>query len=263
MKLNPKLTGGLAWAGLVVILAVPSADMLMKPQEQAGAATVTSGTDAIRTSSVPAPVTEAVKPASEDPVDSYLASGRKLPSYISDAPAEVASRAPVKTPQLVVPTQPATTGPGAQTATIAPPAAESVAPSVDVAAIAPAGPVAPPTPYPASLRPKAPVATAVRQEEPPLIIDEDIVTRREAAVARVLDDDLGPRSPGGFVRGDELEEWDSGSLADYLERRGMLNENEQQASASNYDPDGFFLDEGPNSDVRLIRRVRPRDFFFF
>jgi hypothetical protein len=247
MKLNPKVTGGLAWAGLIVILAVPSADMLMKPQEQAGLS-ITSDMDAIRTSSVSSKASEAVKPAADDPVDSYIASGKRLPSYISDAPAAVASKEPVKTPQLLVPTTPAR---------------DAAAPTLEVASIEPTGPtVTAPMPYPASMRPKAPAVTALR-EESPLIVDEDVVARREAAVARVLDDDLGPRTSGGFVTGDQLEEWDSGSLAEYLERRGLLNESEQQASASNYDADGFFLDEGPNSDRRLIRRVRPREFFFF
>jgi hypothetical protein len=248
MKLNPKVTGGLAWAGLVLILAVPSADMLMKPQDQA--ATITSDMDAIRTASVTPKPAVATTPAAGDPVDSYIASGKKLPSYISDAPVEAASQAPVRTPKLVVPSTPAA-APGA---------------TLEVAALPGDAPeAAPPTPYPASMRPKAPLMTAsVSSEAAPLILDEELVTRREQAVARVLDGDLvDVGGPDRFVRGDQLEEWDSGSLADYLERRGMLSEDRSQASASDYDPDGFFLDEGPNSDRRLIRRVRPRDFFFF
>lgn len=251
MKFNPKVTGGLAWAGLIVVLAVPSADMLTKSQGQA-ASTVTSRVDAIRTASTTAKPAAAAKPASDDPVDTYLSSGKKLPSYISDAPTAVASQKPVTTPRLVVPTTPARQAPAS---------------SVEVASLDAAAPAVAPVPYPASMRPKAPVApaaSAVADDEAPLILDEDLVKRRETAVAEVLSDDPDVAGPAGIVRGDQLEEWDSGSLAQYLERRGLLSEDEQQASTSpDYDPDGFFLDEGPNGDRRLIRRAQPRDFLFF
>ena len=109
MKLNPKLTGGLAWGGLIVILAVPSADLLTKPQS--GAATViTSDTDQVRTASVAAPAAQkqpvaVTVPTTPDPVDAYLASGKKLPSYISDAPAGQAGIEPAPTVQLQLPSQ--------------------------------------------------------------------------------------------------------------------------------------------------------------
>lgn len=239
MKLNSKLTGGLAWAGLVVILAVPSADMLTRPQN--AAAHITSDMDAVETASVesrPATGTPAVKA----PV--------KLPSYVSSPATEVAGSKPATTVRLVAPAGPA--------ATATPETTEVATVPAEVA----------PVPYPASMRPKpvetAPTETAAAGDEP-LIIDEDLVARREAAVARVLDDndfEVRPR----VVTDDELEEWDSGSLAEYLERRGLLSEDEpQEADAGDYDSDGFFLDEGPNRDDerRVVRRVRPREFFFF
>lgn len=255
MKLNPKVTGGLAWAGLILILAVPSADMLMKPEGES-ASRITSDMDAIRTSSVTPRPADAAKATSAtgaeggDPVDSYLASGKKLPSYISDAPGAVASKEPVKTPKLVVPAGPAT---------------QTAGPTLEVASTDAAAPAVAPKPYPASMRPKAATAPAtVVAEEEPLVLDEDVVKRREAAVAAVLEDDMDVGGPADFVSGDELEEWDTGSLAEYLERRGLMSDSAQQASASSdYDADGFFLDEGPNNDRRLIRRVRPREFFLF
>lgn len=251
MKLNPKVTGGLAWAGLILILAVPSADMLMKPQDES-ASRITSDMDAIRTSSVtpkPAVAKGADGAGSSDPVDSYLASGKELPSYISDAPGAVASKEPVKTPRLVVPTGPAKPTAG---------------PSLEVASTGASAPAVAPKPYPASMRPKAAKPATVVAEEEPLVIDEDVVKRRQAAVAAVLEDDFDAGGPADFVSGDELEEWDSGSLAEYLERRGLMSDSAQQASASSdYDADGFFLDEGPNNDRRLIRRIRPREFFLF
>jgi hypothetical protein len=277
MKFNPKLTGGLAWAGLIVILAVPGADMLTKPQADS-ANLITSDMDAVRTAAVaPQPADASKRPvtavaASGDAVDQYISTGKKLPSYISDAPAEVASTKPAPITKLVVPTTPAS---------------GTTAPAIDVASTGSTG-VNPlssaPTPYPASLRPKVPVivttpttpatttttVATTSTEEAPLILDEELVARREAAVSAVLEDDVAPpvRQTPRVISGDELEEWDSGSLADYLERRGMLSEGEAQASNSEFDEDGFFLNEGPNdSDGRRVVRRLPRrdnnDFFFF
>lgn len=262
MKLNPKLTGGLAWAGLFVVLAVPSADLLFK-QDGTAATVITSDTDQLRTASVvsePAS-TETVGPtvrqvqtvevsSAGDPVDSYIKKGKKLPSYISDAPAEMAEQKPAPTVKLVAPP---TTSP----ATMQEP--------VEVAALDPATVVAAPQPYPASMRPAAPVVTtasvAPATTGQPLIVDEDAVARRDAAIAAVLEDDF-PQADR--VEGDMLEQWDSGSLADYLERRGLIN-NGSQAQASDYDEDGFFLDEGPNNDNsrRRARRLPPQEFFLF
>lgn len=61
MKLNSKLTGGLAWAGLIVVLAVPAADVLMGKKGDAASA---AGTDAIRT----AVVAEATRAPAVKPV---------------------------------------------------------------------------------------------------------------------------------------------------------------------------------------------------
>lgn len=260
MKLNPKLTGGLAWAGLIVVLAVPGADMLTKPQGET-ASRVAPQIDPVQTATITPAATNA-----NDPVDSYISSGKKLPSYISDAPAEVASVKPAPTTKLVVPNGPATTAPAMKPATVAALPTEAA-----------------PTPYPASLRPRGPaapaatsplvtppVATANATTEAPLIVDEELVARREEAVSRVLDQDVAaaPSQPR-VVTSDELEEWDSGSLADYLERRNLISDGNSQASNSSadFDDDGFFLDEGPNEDrsrARVIRRLpRNSDFFLF
>jgi hypothetical protein len=229
--------------------------------------------DGMRTAEVaPQPAAATKRPAaavaaSDDVVDQYISTGKKLPSYISDAPAAVASTKPAPVTKLVVPTIP-TSG--------------TAAPAIDVASTGSTG-VNPqstaPTPYPASLRPNVPVivttpttttttVATTADDEAPLILDEDLVARREAAVSAVLDEDVAPVQPPRVISGDELEEWDSGSLADYLERRGMLSEGEAQASASSdFDEDGFFLNEGPNDSEgrRVVRRLprRDNDFFFF
>ena len=84
MKLNSKVTGGLAWAGLALVLAVPSADMLTKPSVKS--ATITSDMDAIQTASVtPAakPVVPAIKaPAGTDADYFILSFARELDAAI-------------------------------------------------------------------------------------------------------------------------------------------------------------------------------------
>ncbi|HHY48189.1 MAG TPA: hypothetical protein GYA10_00340 [Alphaproteobacteria bacterium] len=99
--------------------------------------------------------------------------------------------------------------------------------------------------------------------EAPLVIDEDLVQRRDAAVARVLEEDTDPRPAGRrIIEEDMLEEWDSGSLAEYLERKGLMSGSEQ-ASASDFGDDDLFLDDD-RSEVRVVRRLpRRNDFFFF
>lgn len=290
MKLNSKLTGGLAWAGLIVVLAVPSADMLTKPQP-AASAHLTSDMEALQTAStattpakveparlvVPAISSTGASAAAKDPVDSYVSSGKKLPSYISDAPAEQAAVEPKTVTRLVVPAPTATTQPTLEVAAVEAPAAGAATVVVpDVA----------PIPYPASMRPKTQVAAAApviapakpvttvlpaspqATAEEPLIVDETAVARRDAAVANVLaDDDVEDVTATNEVVGsDELEQWDSGSLAEYLERKGMMSgSSEDQASRGTFDEDGFFLDEGPNNDrsnARVVRRTSPRSNFF-
>lgn len=261
MKLNSKVTGGLAWAGLVLVLAVPSADMLTKPS--AKSMTASSGTDATETASIApaakplvpavkpaAPVAKPVasaagKPAGNGVVEEYVSSGKKLPSYISDAP-QTAAQARAASKPLVVPTAPVTAAPGGTSADVG---------RTEVASVAP-------VPYPASMRPRPATATVTRPSdaESPLIVDEEAVAQREAtlrAVEPVLADE--PQ-----VIGDEqLEEWDSGSLADYLERKGLISEADQaQPVDSDYDPNGFFLNEGPNrSNARVVRRLRDGEGF--
>ena len=263
MKLNSKLTGGLAWAGLILVLAVPSADILTKGQGGT-AAHITSDMDAVKTvtstESIGAPLPQ-LRPAivegqpaatttatTGDPVDTYIQKGRKLPSYISDAPTETAS------------SEPASTGTPSESSSQG--IDEMQVASVDSTPADPA--IVAPIPYPIEKRPTAPVMTAsVDPEEEPLILDENLVERRDAAVTAVLEDEPLPVAPvapspnGGFTGNGELEEWDSGSLADYLERRGMMSDGD-----TDYDSDGFFLDEGPNNNNDRPRRRRQPDNFF-
>ena len=265
MKLNSKLTGGLAWAGVLVVLAVPAADLVTGGHADS-TRVVTSDVDPTRTGGTSTSPATDQAPATEtasvdDPVEAYISSGRELPSYISDAPATAAVKKPAATVKLVSPSGGAapTGGAGAQTQVAALPAAQAVAP----------------VPAPRPVRPRwdtatvAPVAPAgdLSDSEAPLILEEDLIERRNQAVAAVLDDEPGVRTgpTSGVVSGRELEEWDSGSLAEYLRQRGMLNDGGAEpepevgsfGTDSGYDEDGFYLDEGPNgtrSRARVIRR---------
>jgi hypothetical protein len=255
MKFDSKVKGGLAWAGLFVILAVPSADLLFgndkapaanlavtsdaapaRPVLVVPAATTELRTDPVETASVAAPAAK-----SDDPIDTYLQKGKKLPSYISDADS-----APAVKPAI--------------------PAAVTVKPPVEVAAVNPATET-PPVPLPRDARPKAtaPVVASVPAAKPatpatqPLIIDETELAQREAALTQPKRPvEPFPLSDGGsdddvVVTGDQLEEWDSGSLAEYLERKGLLS---GQAAAE--DDSDFVFNEGPSRPRRPLN-----DFFLF
>ena len=51
------------------------------------------------------------------------------------------------------------------------------------------------------------------------------------------------------VTAEELEDWESGPLSEFLAERG------QGGIDPGYDPDGFFLDEGPNTSATYRREV--------
>lgn len=212
MKLDAKVKGGLAWAGLIVILAVPAADILFG-QQGASSATANAAVTTAETAGKPGLKLPVAKPAvgtdpvqtastgESAPVDNFLKSGKKLPSYISDADEVQTTPAPV----TVKPVAPVTTP--TQVATAAP--VEKT----------------PPVPLPRSARPETTtVATLPRQEAPPLIVKE----QPAAAVDRF------PLSDNEVVTGDQLEEWDSGSLADYLERKGLMSGSQPQAEREVY-----------------------------
>lgn len=248
MILSPKIIWGLSWAGLALVLAVPSADILTSALGGGGkSAVLTSDVDAVTpakpaATTTPAPVKTAtvtttktpngviITPAGStlpaNPVDKFTDSGKALPDYISDG----GTTAPAK--------------PAATTET-------------QVASIDPA-PVAP-TPFPAWARPSwsptpaAPVVTTT-PAEPVVIVDDSTLTGSIAQPEPV---------PPALI--DDSANWQDESLRQYLERRGILEgSTPQQSSATvtqrsttTYDPNGFYLSDGPNSmDDRELRRQR-------
>lgn len=262
MRLNSKVTWGLAWTGLALILAVPSADFLtghygadarkaavltsdtepVKPETAAATtaktATATPAapvlapakTTTVRTiktdkgvTIIPAGSTAPESSASDtDPVDKYLSTGKPLPDYIADeeAPAE----------------------------------------ATEVATASPAPIVTPPRmPLPATARPKPlPTTAPATTPQPVVIVDEDTLTGSIVVPT-------SPVPPAPIVD-DGLDD-ESESLREYLERRGILDNGGGGGRStatvterdSNYDPDGFFLSEGPNNDRTTRPTRRPRN----
>lgn len=237
MKLNSKITWGLAWTGLAVVLAVPSADFLTGRLGGDGAAAVlTSDIEPVKTAAVepgaPVKTVTTIKtkngvtivPAggtlpSADAVDTLISKGKPLPDYItggSDEPARADTQV-ASLPQ----------------------------------------PVGAPTPFPSWARPKGapalmlPEASPTPTEPTPPIVDERTLT---GSIAEPV-----PAVPSPMV--DDSANWDEETLRQYLERRGILEGGSSQSTATvteydrNYDPDGFYLSDGPNSD-RTIRETR-------
>jgi hypothetical protein len=223
-----------------VVLAVPSVDFLTGRLggDRDAAAVLTSDVGPVKTASItpadsiPVKTVTTVKtkngisivPAGSklpaaDPVEAKLGKG-KLPDYISDG----------------------------------------VKPDTQVASIDPT----PPMPFPSWARPKvaatpvAPIVTApvaTTAPEPVVIVDDTTLT---GSIAQPT----VPVVPSPMV--DDSANWDTETLRQYLERRGVLEGSEDRSTAtvtesdSNYDSDGFYLNEGPNGDrdVRETRRQR-------
>jgi hypothetical protein len=97
----------------------------------------------------------------------------------------------------------------------------------------------------------------VAEPEPdaPLIIDEDSLAESVA----VTDPDR-PVPPAG-IADDPAERQ---TLDEYLARRGLLDDGQSSAivtysdASDDYDPDGFYLSDGPNNDSRHMTRAQWR-----
>lgn len=250
MKLNSKVTWGLAWTGLAVVLAVPSADYLtgrLGGGGKADAATVltsdiepvTPAVTTIKTKNGVTIVPAGSKLPAADPVDKLLSSGKTLPAYINDGDEPAAASKPTQIASLPEPVTAPTPFPSWARPKAAP------APAMPEMTTAPA--VTQPTPVIAS--------TTAPGEPTPLIVDERTLT------GSIQEPTPVPPSP--MV--DDSANWDELTLRQYLQRRGILEGGDETRSTatvnerdSNYDPDGFYLNEGPNGvgTNRETRRER-------
>lgn len=250
MPIDRRIANGLAWAGAFVVIAIPAADAGLRQFAPAAAPQV-AVVDIEETvaPSLPTPATQRPKPvvvadtpeaepvvapakpvpqpaptpepdpvetatatprvSGADAVDSFLESGRPLPSYITGGSAST----PVAVSTVAKPV---------------PPAETVVSPEPQVVAALPRTRIVT-FPTPVSERPASrPQVQAVTR--PPLVID----------------------TPGQVVTAVDLEDWESGPLSEFLANR----QGGGQQVSPDYDSDGFFLDEGPNSRNRSQRFPR-------
>ncbi len=301
MQIDRRITNGLAWAGVLLVVGVPVADYLSAqflgdPRAEGAQQVAVLAPEDVQVAPVPAPASQrpvaavskpapvevavaqpVAKPAASaeskpvaapaaklttpaarptgNAVDDFVQSGRPLPSYITDAqsaatPTQQAAAPTAKTPTVAAPVAAA---PTAVTSVAAVPTPATIDP-VEVSAIPPQ--VSAPVPMPLSMRPR-PVAVALVPpspvgEQPELVIPPNLA-RAPVPPAPVV----GPAE----VTAADLEDWETGPLSDFLaERQGQRS---AASAPSDYDADGFFLDEGPQpTGDRLIgREVEP--FFFY
>lgn len=275
MPIDRRITNGLAWAGALVVVAIPAADVALRQFEPQTAPQVAVIEEQAETPSLPTPASQRPAPVvasvenpvvsrppapqakpsakpvaaptpdpvttasaagpSGDAVDDFLQSGRALPSYISDGGAA--------TPTQTAAVAPATTAkPQPVPVTAAPPvpAPEQVAsvPRTRIVTF----------PTPVSERPASVPRTQVAAQ-PPLVIDTQ---------APVI---VGTEAP--VITASDLEDWESGPLSEFLARRQA--QAGTGGAPADYDVDGFFLDEGPNSSARVWRfpRAYEDDYYPF
>ncbi|MEQ1770947.1 MAG: hypothetical protein ABL879_14015 [Devosia sp.] len=251
MRLNSKLSWGLAWAGLALVIAVPSADYLSgKPQT---AAVITSDTDVLQTASI--------TPAETAPVAPVVA-----PRTIELAP-------PATSSLTLAPMPVATSTPTPVKPAPAITAVEPVAPETKVASIAPA-PKMPPFPTPVSERPTLPAEQPASDDS--IFIPSDMAMAQPASVGEPMmiepegHDDIivmpsgtrtastGPRPPAGIQNDPNVS--DPESLREFLIQRGLFEDSavvDVDVSAdAEYDPDGYYLNDGPNESNAQVNRQR-------
>ncbi|UJW86761.1 hypothetical protein [Devosia sp. SL43] len=281
MKIDRRVTNGLAWAGVLLVVGVPTADLLsaqfMGDTAQVVAPVQVASVE--RIAPIPAPLSQ--RPAA--PVTQVAAVAPAKPA----APVVIAE--PVEQVAVVAPARPATptaatpasqnggavdawvssgkplpsyiTG-GAQPAQVAatPPVRQPIltapatqSPATQPAAIDPvqvasiAQPKTAPVPMPLSMRPQPITATPVAVVRPSGLV--------------VAPNAVGPLPPADVTAAD-LEDWESGPLSEFLAQRQA--QSGQVQADPNYDDDGFFFDEGPNGQPRRRDRlIGPANTYFF
>jgi hypothetical protein len=241
MELRRRVTGALAWAGLVLIVAVPSAELVRSKLFAKSAMTVTSATaeapavvtpvkakpKPVVVASAPVAPKPATKPVVQpaaptsvvastnppvesdgDAVKDYLAANKKLPDYItgSTSAAPVAAVPAQQLPTALPAAAPTTVATASPAPIVNAPATIEPAPA-DPTAVAtldvqPVVPDVPPIPMPASARPK-------------------------------------PQAVAQAVTEADLKDWKSGTLEDYLRAHGLLADGADHGDTSDVPPGGY------------------------
>jgi len=278
MQIDRRITNGLAWAGVVLVVGIPLADLAAGQLMGDRAGDAPAQIAMIEPVAPVAPVPVALSQRPPAPVAKPVAAAPVTAPVV----APVAPAAPVQSaavaPAAARPTV-AANGQGdivdgylqsgrqlpayitdANAAPVAPPSALAAAASA-VASAAATSPVAPAAVavLPGQTDPlvtaslssgkvaPTPMPLSMRPE-PVLIVDGPVRTR-----AIGVSSSQTPRSSAA-VTFDDLQDWESGPLSEFLARRqgsGVVDPA--------YDEDGFFLDEGPNGPRRGDRLIGPVD----
>ena len=252
MQIDRRITNGLAWAGLFLVVAVPVADAVsgqLMGDQHAEIAVASIDAPPALVAPIPAPLSQRphapvarpvvetaavapakpVVPATAKPaaaanpvVDNFLSSGKALPSYIQDEPQQAAATpaaAPAAPKPVVAPVQTAAV-PGQPVAPVSAPAAID---PIEVATLTPAK--AAPMPMPLSMRP-TPVTRSLASQA----VNEDIVLPPEVVAGNTA-------RP---VVVDDLQDWESGPLSEFLAQRqrssAVVNQNDPYADRPVYRP---------------------------
>ena len=285
MQIDRRVTNGLAWAGVLLVVGIPTADLL-SAQFLGDPTPVATPQIAVvqRIAPVPAPLSQ--RPAAPVEPETQVATVTPAAPVVVAPPAKSAVQVAAVTPTKPVVTSP-TVKPAADTVnavnawldagkplpsyiTDEPSAAQPTqvavtppvrAPIVTTPAGAPIGidpvqvasiqqpPKIAPMPMPLSMRPTPVAIVRPGVNSVPVTVgpNNDLIVATPGS---------GPRPPAN-IDAQELEDWESGPLTEFLaERQGS------RADVT-YDDDGFFLDQGPNRQPRRDRVIGPADDFFF
>jgi hypothetical protein len=283
MQIDRRLTNGLAWAGALIVVAIPTADLVSSHLMGDGAnarpaqIALAEAAPAVEIAPIPAPLSQRpVAPAAQTAavVATPVATPAVAPTQTT-APVQVAVAAPAKpvaakpaaTDSAVVsayinsgkalPSYITDASTPAQASVPVKPAQPSQPATVAVAAPT-AAPVAPVVSEPVVADPVVVGSVEPRQLAPvpmPLSMrPHPVVVARPAAVV-VPPDTITPSD----LTAADLRDWESGPLSEFLAKRQA---RAQGTPAPEYDADGFFLDQGPNGGRdRLIGPAEPLGFW--
>ncbi|WP_108461167.1 hypothetical protein [Devosia naphthalenivorans] len=272
MQIDRRITNGLAWAGAFLVVGVPTADLLSAQFLGDRAAPTAQIAVVEERPSAPTPAPQAqrpeakpvevaavapAKPAAQntDVVENFVQSGRKLPSYISDAPAEKPV-APAAKPAETATVKPEVTAPAKPTQTAVAPAPARTpiitepAAATDPVETASISPKVAPVPMPLSMRPE-PVIVATANPVAPSVVfpaNEPVFVPPSVQPA-----------PQAEITAEDLEDWETGPLADFLARR-QAPQQAQIAPRYN-DDDEFFFDR--DREFQQRDRLIGQELFFY
>ncbi|WP_332699659.1 hypothetical protein [Devosia sp.] len=246
MTIDRRITNGLAWAGVLLVVGVPTADLLSAQFSGPSATLVREQVAVIE------PVAPVPAPLSQRPAAPVAKPAAQVAAVSPVKPAtEVAVVAPAKP---TVPVAKPAVRPAAQTADIVDSFLQSgkPLPSYITDPNAPAAPAQAAVRTPIVTTPAEPVAVdpvqvaSIPQKVAPVPMPLAMRPRPVAALAPA-DVILPPGlvRPPANITADELADWEAGPLSEFLAAR----QRQGQPAAivdPEYDPDGFFLDQGPN-----------------